>query len=107
MSVTFYSNGIDSEINLSNVNAARVLETLGYDLGDLTGEDTAGAFLGRVLVALAITPVDAGVPSTVSGGGNGLTWIDCGRREGYLQERLVQLHELAETAPSGAVISWA
>lgn len=107
-------------VNMSNSNAAQVCRTLGIDLeqwgwcGNLPAED----FLGRVLVALAIEPADEGVPShrllpgdsagifgTVQEGGP--AFIECGRREGYTQERLGQLRELADWAvANGAEISF-
>ena len=70
-----------------------------------------------MLTALAISPEDAGVPahrlvpgeSTIFGpvAEFGATFIDCGRREGYLQERLVQLEEVATAAlRAGKKVSW-
>lgn len=108
------------EVNMSNSNAATVAATLGIDLeewgwcGSLPAED----FLGRVLLALAITPTDAGVPAHQLQPGDsagvfgtvresGPMFIDCGRREGYTQERLGQLRELADWAVAhGAEISF-
>ena len=87
------------EVNMSNSNAAVVCGSLGIDLeewgwcGGLPAED----FLGRVLVALAIQPSDEGIPSHEVPTG-GARWIECGRRPGYIQERLAQLHELAAWA---------
>ena len=96
------------EINMSNSNAFRVCGTLGIDLeaegwcGSLPADD----FLGRVLLALAIEPVDAGVPAHELPG-IGPRWIECGRPEGYAQERLGQLRELADWAIAhGAEISF-
>ena len=90
----------DLEANMSNANAAVVCGALGIDLeewgwcGSLPAED----FLGRVLLALAIQPADEGIPvheTTVPGQ---VRWIECGRRPGYIQERLAQLHDLAQWA---------
>jgi hypothetical protein len=115
MSVTFSADDLDWDselaVNMSNSNAATVASTLGIDLdaegwcGDMAPQD----FLGRVLVALALSPADEGMPSfqlapgdsagvfgTVREGGP--TFIQGARRPGYLQERLEQLHELAEWA---------
>lgn len=126
MSVTFSAEGllpgvcpIDGgwapnplEVNMSNVNAAAVCAALGIDLdaegwcGSLPAQD----FLGRVLVALAIAPVDEGMPSHVLQPGddagpllgivgeNGPTIIQGARRPGHLQERLDQLRQLADWA---------
>ena len=99
------------EVNMSNSNAAVVCATLGIDLEEWgwCGSLPAADFLGRVLIAPAVSPVDAGVPAhrlqpgdsagvfgTVVEGGP--TFIECGRREGYTQERLDQLRELADWA---------
>lgn len=87
------------EINMSNTNAHRVCETLGINLeeegwcGSLPAQD----FLGRVLLALAIQPADEGIPAHEVPTG-GVRWVECGRSEGYLQERLGQLRELADWA---------
>lgn len=98
------------EVNMSNSNAARVCASLGIDLeaegwcGGMPAED----FLGRVLLALAIEPEDAGVPVTVDSAPGRGTFVDCGRAEGYLQERLGQLRELADWAVANkAEISFA
>ena len=108
------------EVNMSNSNAAQVASTLGIDLdaegwcGNMGAED----FLGRILVALALSPADEGMPSfqlapgdsagifgTVREGGP--TFIQGARRPGYLQERLEQLRELADWAlANGAEISF-
>ena len=110
MSVTFYVMGDDdpndefalidhAEVNMSNSNAHRVALTLGIDLEEWgwAGEMDAQEFLGRVLLALALEPEDAGIPPhEVPTGGPRL--IECGRREGYLQERLGHLHDLAQHA---------
>jgi hypothetical protein len=89
----------DLSVNMSNTNAARVCETLGIDLDDLgwCGSLPAADFLGRVLVALAVCPVDAGIPAHELSG-TSPRWIECGRPEGYLQDRLGQLRELADWA---------
>ena len=50
----------------------------------------ADAFLGRVLLALALTPDDAGT----DGYGDG-RFFTGGRSPGHLQRRLLELHELA------------
>ena len=100
------------EINMSNSNAVLVCESLGINLeeegwcGSLPAQD----FLGRVLVALAVSPADEGMPShdlqpgddagplfgIVREGGPRI--IQGARRPGYLQERLGQLRELADWA---------
>lgn len=100
---------VDHEsVDFSNTNASLVLDTLGLDPCDLSGALPADDFLGRVLMALAVSPEDEGTPSYDDSSPGGMTWIECGRRKGYLQERLAELHELAEHAKTeGAEVSWA
>lgn len=103
MSVTFSAEHApeDLQINMSNTNAFRVCEALGIDLSadNWVGDMPAEAFLGRVLLALAVAPIDEGMPSyehPVTGTGPRV--IEGGRRPGYLQERLQQLHALGQHA---------
>jgi hypothetical protein len=91
-------DGDAPEVNLANANARSILELLGYDRDDLCGQADGETFLGRVLLALALAPADAGVPAYESLGSNGARLIDCGRSEGYHQRVLGQLAELAEHA---------
>jgi len=119
MSVSFYVMGDDDptdeyvlishhEVNMSNSNAYRVASTLGIDLeeGGWAGEMDARDFLGRVLLALAVEPQDSGIPAHEVPTG-GPRWIDCGRREGYVQERLTNLHDLAQHAiKDGKPVLW-
>lgn len=78
-------------VNMANGNACRVLGELGYpDEAVAFGDDTAQGFLGRVLLALAVVPADEGVPAVADG-----NMVDCGRRPGYLQDRLGDLHRVA------------
>lgn len=86
------------EVNVSNLNARYLLDALGLnDGGDLCGTATGEDFLGRILMALAVAPVDEGVPAHAVPGA-GARWVECGRRPGYLQEVLGWLHEVAEWA---------
>lgn len=102
MSVTFAAEHAPEhlQINMSNTNAAMICEALGLSLApDYCGDMPAEAFLGRVLLALAICPEDDGMPSyehTVVGTGPRV--IEGSRRSGYLQERLQQLHALGTHA---------
>lgn len=92
-------------VNMSNSNAARVCGSLGINLDAMgwCGSLTAQDFLGRILVALAVEPADAGLPSTVDAAPGRATFIDCGRAPGYAQERLEQLRELADWAVANGV----
>lgn len=101
MSVTFYAPYEGSpEVNLSNVNARLLLEHLGLDDidGDLFGNCPAHDFLGRVLMAVAISPKDEGVPLHEELTRRGARSINAGRAPGYLQDRLGELRSLAECA---------
>jgi len=95
------------EVNMSNGNAVDVSAALGIDLEpDWCGSMPAEDFLGRVLVALAIAPADEGMPS-YEHAGPGARMIQGARPAGYLQDRLGQLHQLADWAVNnGAEIQW-
>lgn len=90
-------------VNASNINAHFILETLGlYDQNH--GSLDASDFLGRVLLAQAVAPIDEGVPAyhmnelDASGAPMGATMINGGRYPGYLQARLEELEHLATFA---------
>lgn len=95
------------EINVSNSNAAELLDVLGIAVGEDFSDRCAGSlpgedFLGRVLIALAVAPADAGVPAVRDG-----NVISCGRSEGYVQDRLGSLREVAEHAAArGLLVVW-
>lgn len=82
-------------LNVSNANAGTLLRTLGlYDPeGDLTGALSGKTLASRVMEARVLEPQDAGVPASSIG-----IVIDCGRREGYIQDRLATLLEVANYA---------
>lgn len=105
MSVTFACEHAPEQlqINMCNANAFRVCEALGVDLAadGWCGDMPAEAFLGRVLLALAISPTDEGMPPTFAHTvRSGPRMIEGGWSPGYLQERLTQLHALGEYAIS-------
>ncbi|MBM4569106.1 hypothetical protein GS489_00960 [Rhodococcus hoagii] len=103
-SARYYGAGIEAvtadgddapEVNMSNTNAVTLLGLLGLDtegFGDCPADD----FLGRVLVAAALSPADEGVPAHTTGGAPRM--VECGRRSGYIQGRLGDLHRLATWA---------
>ena len=107
MSITFAPaiNGAP-EVNMANGNAAQILDLLGYTFdGDWT-EAPAEDFLGRVLIAQALTDVatdDAhGRPAV-----HERNWTECGRRPGYLADRLTALHRLATWAvDNNTTVEW-
>ncbi len=108
MSITFAPALVGGPtVNMADGNAAQVIDLLGltYD-GDYV-ERAAEDFLGRVLLAQALSEVATddtrGLPARIEGG----NWIDCGRRPGYLAERLTELHEIATWAHErNAVVIW-
>lgn len=99
-------------LNVGNTNAMHLLGLLGFasqpdEDGSLSGSTSAEDFLGRVLLAEAVNPADAGVPVTTAVGQGGVTMIACGRRIGYSDERLVALRELADFAiDRGRDVQW-
>lgn len=120
------SQGVAPEVNVSNINARDLLDVLGIEVvdGDLWGTLSAEDFEGRVLMALAVAPVSAerlteeakagqvtfgpnGVGIDPSGEAKGATFILCGRPEGYVQERLESLREVAAFAREhGLDVTW-
>jgi hypothetical protein len=86
------------EVNVSNVNAIAIFDILGISVGESFSERCSGvmnaeAFLGRVLMADAVQPVDAGVPVIAEG-----NMVHFGREEGYLNNAVASLREVAEYA---------
>jgi hypothetical protein len=102
---------------VDELTASGVLEAPGEDAGqdgeiqgtvipicvvDAYGQLPAEQFLGRVLIALALTPEDAGT----DGHEQGRTYYG-GRPAGYLQRRLLELHHLAVwCAAHGRDVVW-
>jgi hypothetical protein len=94
------------QVNMANGNAVALVDLLGLDFDGDFGEAPAEDFLGRVLLAQALLDVtvddEHGRPDVRDG-----NWITCGRRPGYLAERLAQLHEIATWAHEhDAVVAW-
>ncbi len=111
------------DVNVSNVNAVRIAESLGFRLdpdhdGDLFGQMDASVFLGHVLMALALAPADEGMPAFELSPGDsagilgvvregGPRIVMGARRPGYLQDRLRELHALAGWAvANGEEVQW-
>ncbi|MEY9839440.1 hypothetical protein [Streptacidiphilus sp. EB103A] len=104
-------------VDVHNRNAERLLELLGLEgeleaagarspaappAPDRFGEMDAEAFLGRALMALALTPEDAGSEGTWRG-----RVFTGGRSAGHLQRRLRELHDLAQwCATRGRTVTW-
>lgn len=84
-------------VHMNFSNAALICDVLGIsrdaeDGGEMSPKD----FLGRILLAQALSPADAGVPARSATAGGRFT--NGGRPEGYVQSRLSNLRELAEWA---------
>jgi len=113
---TMFIQAIESDpapaLNVSNTNAMHLLGLLGLpsepdECGSLSGSTTAEDFLGRVLLAQAVSPADEGVPVTTQKGHGGATMIRMGRRAGYSEGRLTALRELADFAVHrGRDVQW-
>lgn len=94
------------EVNVSNTNAAAVLDRLGVEF-DYCGTMEADDLLGRALVA-NVGRDDSGVPSVEDTGRNGATIIECGLRAGYFDGTMGRLVALANAAAErGHGIGWA
>lgn len=93
------------EVNISNINARDILRALGL-LGedrDLCGSLPGAEFAARVTQALVMEPQDTGVPAVQIG-----SVIECGRREGYVQEVLTHLQEIGNFAwDKDLTVTWA
>lgn len=102
-------------VNMANDNARVVFDLLGLPLGgeDWSGEVAADDLLGRALLALAVAPADEGMPAyevapAGADGQRGARMVDCGRSEGYSQDRLVQIAQVARWASQmGRTVTWA
>jgi hypothetical protein len=109
-----FAHGIEEapspELNVSKWNAPVLLGLIGITADDddeLVGSMDAEQFLGAVMMAQAINPADAGVPATEARSEGGLRVIDCGRREGWSDDRLDALREIAEFAvATGRKVQW-
>lgn len=97
------------EVNLANTNAIMMLEVLGIEVDDydLTGSMPGDEFLGHVLTALATNLDDSGISDVVEQGFGGATMVHCGLPEGYWNDRLNTLHDLAQEASRlGRSVVW-
>ena len=94
------------ELNVASGNAAHLFGLLGLHFDGDGGKAPAEDFLGRVLLAQALLDVttddEHGRPGIRVG-----NWIDCGRRPGYLADRLACLREIATWAyERHATVAW-
>lgn len=84
-----------SVINMSNINARDVLDSLGVNIED---EGWAGSFdardlMARIDIALSIAPSSAEIPTIQE-----RNMVICGREEGYVQNRLREILAVCEDA---------
>jgi hypothetical protein len=93
-------------VNVSNGNAALILERLGYSV-EPWGEATGDELLGRVMVA-NVGRDDTGVAAAEDRGVNGAILVDCGVRDGYFTDVMDRLAALGtHAADNGWMVSWA
>lgn len=92
-------------VNMSSKNAVDVFSTLGVNL--MTADDWAGTFdaadlYGRITLALGVT--DESLPTDDVTYGN---VVECGRRQGYVQDKLQELRTVVEYAQQrGRLVCW-
>lgn len=84
------------ELNVSNANAAAILERLGLEADEYGVLDPAD-MLGRVMVG-NIGRSDDGMADSVSVGSGGAINVDCGVRAGYFADRFGALADLVMVA---------
>lgn len=94
------TSGIDTGIHMSGTNAVKTMEELGfaYNQADCTFEEfNAGQLLEaccKWLNSPAPIIADGGVAATIENE-TGVTFIHCGRRPGYLAERITEIRDAA------------
>ena len=93
------------EVNVSNANAALLLERLGVEF-DYCGTVDASDFLARAMLA-NVGRDDSGTATVTDSGGGGATMVDCGLRPGYYGDRFDSLAALATwCAARGYLVGW-
>jgi hypothetical protein len=92
-------------LNISNANAAQILDRLGIEFDHCGAFDPADLF-GRAAVG-NIGRDDSGVAASVIGGNGRVALIECGLPAGYFEDRLGALTRLAQYAiEHGTLVSW-
>lgn len=92
-------------LNVSNTNAALLLERLGVEF-DHSGSIDADDLLGRALTA-NVGRDDNGMPAAEYHEPGKLRMTDCGLRPGYFEDRLAVLVTVANHAQShGVSVTW-
>jgi hypothetical protein len=120
MSVSFYVGNLkdgattidfvkDLDVNMANGRARMVLNALGIpDTDDLCGRMDRVQFANLCASWLQqhIGKQSTKIEASVARGTLGATFIDCGVREGYLNQQIRQLSEAARAADEGNIIYW-
>ena len=116
--ISFNTKFIDSatsepEVNVSNINAAELLDNLGILVGEEFSERCVGSIhaedlRGRVLMALALLPADEGMPAYESSNTMfGVKMWAAPRPAGHTQRVLERLLEVADYASAqGRDVEW-
>lgn len=93
-------------LNVSNTNAAQIIDRLGVEF-DYCGVIDPADLFGRAAVG-NIGRDDSGMETTVIGGDGRATLVECGLPAGYFEDRLGALAHLAQYAiEHGTLVSWA
>lgn len=82
------------EVNVSNTNAALILERLGVEF-DYCGSLSADEAYSRAMLA-NVGRDDSGQAASVSKAEGGATWVDCGLEAGYFDRQMSRIATLAE-----------
>lgn len=94
------------DVQLSSFNARELVELLGVDNGELSGELTADDLRGRCLVALALAPA-AELPEAIERVQSGPTVIHTHRPATYMHDKLKCLLALADLAEAtNRLVCW-
>lgn len=88
----------EPEVQMSNGNAVTILDVLGIQVGEdfsdrCSGSMDASDMMGRILMAQALNPADAGSVTIAVG-----NIVACGRPEGYTDAKLSALIEVVKFA---------
>jgi hypothetical protein len=95
------------ELNMTNHNAAHVLDQLGVEFGDGCGTMPAAEMLDRIRFAEVVGGGDAGSDTITITGGGGPTITYCGRPAGYTDRRLADLAEVCRWAAArDRIVVW-
>jgi hypothetical protein len=106
MSVTFYSDNRELELNVNNSNACALLSALDIApdyCGAIVGVELAARADAALRVLSEIDGLDSAIPSYEDRAPGMCTMIECGRRDGYMTDRLTTLRKLGLDAGENEV----